>query len=95
MKGKILAGVILIVVGVLMFEMTSGRLPFAGETSQEVAARRLSAPVPQLRSAAPGASRHWAALTAWCLQKLPARRPPSAKALAEALDRARLPRPRL
>jgi eukaryotic-like serine/threonine-protein kinase len=74
--------------GVVMFEMTSGRLPFAGATPQEVAARRLSGPSPRLSSAVPGVSRRWATLTAWCLEPQPGRRPPSAQAFAAALDRA-------
>lgn len=78
--------------GVMMFEMTSGRLPFSGDTSLAVAASRLQSSPPSLRRTISGVSRAWSDTTAWCLEREPARRPESAETVAKVLRGESRPR---
>jgi tetratricopeptide (TPR) repeat protein len=75
--------------GVMMFEMTSGRLPFSGDTPLALASSRLQSSPPSLRRTIPGVSRAWSDATAWCLEREPGRRPKSADAVVAVLEGAR------
>jgi eukaryotic-like serine/threonine-protein kinase len=71
--------------GLLLYEMLTGQAPFGGETPQEILQQvreRVPAPVRRLRAEAPEALER---ICARCLEKDPARRYPSALALAEAM----------
>ncbi len=71
--------------GVLFYEMLTGRLPFQGNTTHEIYARILSAeyaPVRQLQAGTPEAVQR---IVSRCLQKDPSRRYPSAAELHDAL----------
>jgi predicted Ser/Thr protein kinase len=72
--------------GVLGYEMLSGRAVFKGDTAQDVLMQHVTqAPVP-LRAVAPDVPAVVAAAVMRCLEKDPARRFADGKALREALD---------
>ncbi|HEU4563276.1 MAG TPA: serine/threonine-protein kinase [Gemmatimonadaceae bacterium] len=71
--------------GVLGYLLLSGRLPFVGETFQEVAAQHLSRAPRALRALAPHAPADLCATIMRCLAKDPAARWPDARALARAV----------
>lgn len=71
--------------GATAFYALSGRLPFEGKTAQEVLARQITDPAPQLSASGMAVPRRLARLVERCLAKAPADRPASAHALAEQL----------
>ena len=86
--------------GVLMYELTTGSLPFSGETPAQTAYRRLGAEPPDPRISNPSLSKRWSRLVRWCLSSEPARRPQTAEAFRQALEGvtrppSRLSRPRI
>ena len=60
--------------GVVMFELVTGRLPFVGEGTLDVAARRLLEPAPEARSLVPDLDPKWNAAIKRCLEQDAARR---------------------
>ncbi|MBI5086964.1 MAG: protein kinase, partial [Acidobacteria bacterium] len=79
--------------GVVLFELVTGRHPFEGDTALAVALRRLSGPAPSPREIVKGLDRNWEAATLACLEADPARRPPSAEAVLAILEGAGPRRP--
>jgi serine/threonine protein kinase len=82
--------------GVVLFEMLSGVLPFTGTTSLVVAMQHATRPPPPLRSIAPEISRNVERLVHRALAKEPERRFQSAHEMSLTLRSARaalLPRP--
>jgi serine/threonine protein kinase len=77
-------------VGVVLYEMVTGRLPFAGPTPVAVAAKHSSAPVVPPRQIDPSISPYIEAVALRALQKRPERRYRDATALLVAARRARL-----
>jgi serine/threonine protein kinase len=73
--------------GLVIFEMATGRRPFEAETVAEVLAMQRSAQPPDPRSLAPGVPGELAALTLRCLAKDPSDRVASARELEQALGR--------
>jgi serine/threonine-protein kinase len=73
-------------VGVMLFEMVAGRLPFAGETAYAVVGEVLHAAIPRLSSVVPSVSPELDAIVARCLDRDPARRFASATELRAALQ---------
>jgi serine/threonine-protein kinase len=76
--------------GVLMYEMLTGRVPFAegeDEAGGSLVRRMQSGRYPRLRRLAPETPRALARLVAKCLRSKPGKRPPSATALRERLER--------
>ncbi len=71
--------------GVVLFEMVTGRKPFLGATVVEVASQRLHAKVPSPRSLTPGLDRKWESAILACLDRDPAKRPQSVQQLRELL----------
>jgi TolB-like protein/tRNA A-37 threonylcarbamoyl transferase component Bud32 len=74
--------------GVVMFEMVTGGLPFATTKALETIAMRLTQPPPSPRSRVPSLDRQWERVILRCLERDPAKRYPSAGAAAAALDEA-------
>lgn len=81
--------------GVLMYELTTGTLPFTGNSPSQIAHRRLGAEPPDPRTANPDLSKRWSRLVRWCMESDPARRPQTAQALLQALEGETRPSRRL
>ncbi len=73
--------------GVMLYQMLSGRLPFPGSNGAEVMRRILEEEASSLSFAASPADRDLATIVARCLEKDPSRRINSAITLAEELER--------
>ena len=72
-------------VGVLLFRLLGGRLPYDGESAGEVALKHANEPIPSLRELRPELPEALELVVRVALAKTPAARFPSADALAEAL----------
>jgi serine/threonine-protein kinase len=75
--------------GVVLYQMVTGRIPFNGETPVAVALKHVSEPAPQLDPARDGVSPALASIIATLLQKNPEDRFASATELGRALREAR------
>src|SRR5205814_384860 len=73
--------------GVILYECLTGRAPFRGTDRSRTIDQVLRADPPRLRSLRAGAPEGLEAICRRCLQKTPQRRYPSARALAEDLQR--------
>src|SRR5262249_11574146 len=81
--------------GVVIFEMVTGRLPFVADTPLATAVKRLKQPPPSPRDAAPDLDRAWEAAILRCLAMAASERYPSAGAVARALEPVKANRPDL
>jgi tRNA A-37 threonylcarbamoyl transferase component Bud32 len=72
--------------GVVLYELLAGEVPYPGENLMNVAMRHLSEPVPSVRAARPDVSERVNAVVARALAKRPADRYPSTDALAAELE---------
>lgn len=77
-------------VGVILYEMFTGVLPFHAEEPLELALMHMTNPVPSPRDIRPEISEELAAVMVKALEKRPEDRYPTGKALADALDEALL-----
>jgi serine/threonine protein kinase/class 3 adenylate cyclase len=75
--------------GVTLFELLSGRLPFEGATPMEVVLAHLNQPVPELRAIAPGVSEGAASIVARAMAKSISERFCDARAMLDAIERVR------
>lgn len=73
--------------GVILFEMLTGRTPFAGATSAELPALVSENDPPSVRLLAPAVPRDLETVCLKCIERDPGRRYPSAAALADDLRR--------
>ncbi|HEY3449043.1 MAG TPA: protein kinase [Myxococcales bacterium] len=71
--------------GVVLFEMVTGRLPFEGGSALEVASRRLHEPAPSPRVHEPGLDPAWEKAILRCLERDPGARFPDVRAVGAAL----------
>jgi eukaryotic-like serine/threonine-protein kinase len=72
--------------GVVLYELLVGTVPYPGENLMSVAMRHLSEPVPSVRAARPDVPERVDAVVARALAKRPADRFPSTEALAAELE---------
>jgi tetratricopeptide (TPR) repeat protein/TolB-like protein len=72
--------------GVVLYELLTGRLPFVGVTSMQTAHKRLIESPPPPRSLAPALSERWERAILRCLEREPARRFADVSELLDALD---------
>jgi tetratricopeptide (TPR) repeat protein/tRNA A-37 threonylcarbamoyl transferase component Bud32 len=77
--------------GVVLYEMVTGVLPFSGENAMEVALKRVTSRAPSPRKRAPGLDARWEQVILRCLQRDPGARFASAGAVVEALRDPSLP----
>ncbi|MEO7326236.1 MAG: tetratricopeptide repeat protein [Dokdonella sp.] len=82
-------------VGLILYEMLVGDLPFAGGTPAEIVMQRILRPPPSLARARPDLPRWLHAFSDRLLKVNPAQRLESAKIALQALDSRRVPRPPL
>jgi eukaryotic-like serine/threonine-protein kinase len=73
--------------GIILYEMLSGRTPYAGDNSLAVMAQALRSAPPRLDRASPGVSPQLAAIVARCLLRKPDDRYDDIGALVAALDK--------
>jgi serine/threonine protein kinase len=73
-------------VGVLMFEMVTGRLPFVGNSTMEIAVQRLKGPAPRPSSLVADVDPVWEQAILKCLERAPADRFQSVDEIARALS---------
>jgi serine/threonine protein kinase/tetratricopeptide (TPR) repeat protein len=78
--------------GVVLYEMVTGRLPFSADTPLATAARRLNEAPPKPELTVPGLDPHWSRTILRCLDRDPRRRFQSALDVATALTRPARPR---
>ena len=76
-------------VGVVLYELATGRRPFYAETSVELLATIVNEPIPSVQSLVPGFPKALARLIEKALAKIPEGRPDSARQLADALNALR------
>jgi tetratricopeptide (TPR) repeat protein len=81
--------------GIVLFEMITGRLPFSDSHFIQAAVQRVSGNLPSVRQLAPGLDKRWERVIRRCLETKPEARISPAKAVADALRRPRLPLPNL
>ena len=72
--------------GVVLFEMATGRRPFTAEVSNDVLDLHISAPAPDPREFQPSLKPELSTIIIRCLEKSPDNRYPSAKELGKALE---------
>jgi tRNA A-37 threonylcarbamoyl transferase component Bud32/tetratricopeptide (TPR) repeat protein len=72
--------------GVVMYEMLTGRLPFEGATPLSVAAKRLTMPAPSPRKVRPDLPARWDRAVLACMERNPLDRPGSARAVLDLLE---------
>lgn len=73
-------------IGIVMFEIVTGRLPFPASTPIAIAMRRLNEPAPSPRAFATRLDPAWEAVILRCLARRPEDRYENAQALARALE---------
>jgi len=73
--------------GVMMFEMVTGRLPFEGETPMAIAVRRLNRDAPRAGRYVSGLDRRWDYAISRCLERDPKMRPRSASEISLLLHK--------
>jgi len=71
--------------GVVLFEMLSGELPFHGDTPMATALARVSVPAPRLSSRRPGVDPTWDTVVATCLAREPVFRYAAVRDILRAL----------
>jgi len=81
--------------GIVLFEMLTGELPFRSGSQAEMLAQRLAGRPRDLSDTGVRAPRWLEKVVRRLLERSPARRYPSAAAVAADLDRARAPRPKV
>jgi serine/threonine-protein kinase len=74
--------------GVVMYQMLSGELPFKADTTVEMLIAHIQMPPPPIRSRHPEIPEAVAALVMRCLEKKPERRPADAQRLIDEIERS-------
>jgi len=78
-------------IGLIAYEMVTGRLPFDGETPEEIALRRLTESPQPARRFTPQLASGWEDALTRCLDRNPAKRFPTATSFVEAIASGRGP----
>lgn len=75
-------------VGIMLYEMLTGKQPFVGETPMAIAVQHAQSPMPLASEANPVVSRAIDDVIQWATKKNPADRPRDAKTMLDALKKA-------
>ena len=76
-------------VGVILFELLTGHVPFEAESAVTIALKHVSEPPPAPSAFDPSIPPELETVALWALEKEPAHRPPDADAFINALEEAR------
>lgn len=90
LRGEVGIASDLYAIGIILFELTTGRVPFEGDTPLGTLMKHVQEPLPDPRSLNSDLPPPIADVIAWALAKAPTDRPTDAAALAEALRAAAL-----
>ena len=83
--GEITPATDIYALGIVIFEMVTGKLPFSGESALSTALKRLTSPAPSPRAIVPGLEPRWEATVLRCLERLPTDRFTSVEEVARAV----------
>jgi beta-lactam-binding protein with PASTA domain/tRNA A-37 threonylcarbamoyl transferase component Bud32 len=75
-------------VGIMLFEMLTGKQPFTGDTPMQIAVQHAQQPMPFVTESNPAVSRAVDDVIQWATQKDPSDRPKDARVMLDALTRA-------
>ncbi|HYK38457.1 MAG TPA: serine/threonine-protein kinase, partial [Candidatus Eremiobacteraceae bacterium] len=79
--------------GIVIYQMLTGKLPFSGESALSVALKRLTTAAPSPREIVPGLPREWDSVILRCMERKPEKRFASAEEVAKALRGERVAPP--
>jgi serine/threonine protein kinase/tetratricopeptide (TPR) repeat protein len=80
--------------GIVIYQMLTGKLPFSGESALSTALKRLTTPPPSPREIVPGLPREWETAVLRCMERKPEKRFASAEEVAKALRGERVAPPK-
>lgn len=80
--------------GIVIYQMLTGKLPFSGESALSTALKRLTAPPPSPREIVPDLPREWETAVLRCMERKPEKRFASAEEVAKALRGERVAPPK-